>query len=73
MRDKATISENIRKINIALNVIREQITLVESEYQTNAIELTGEASDTYAELSHNLNIGYKALAAMLHFEIDIIH
>lgn len=73
MRDKATISENIRKINIALDAIREQITLVESEYQPNAIELTGEVSDTYTELSENLNIAYKALAAMLHFEIDIIH
>lgn len=72
MREKFEIKQNIESIRKAMDIVNAQIEILETEYQSQSIELTGERNDTFDNVALELNNAFEFLNSMLHFELDAI-
>lgn len=71
MRTAREIESNIKNIRNAMSILREQIDLLESEYQSCAIEHTGSPCETFTEIAESFDNALGNLNTLLHMEMDI--
>lgn len=70
MRTLEEVEQHLSAIHAAMTTIKKSVSLLENEYQVNAVELTGERVEQWDEIIENLNQARKDLNVMLHLEID---
>lgn len=71
MRTKEIINQNITEIHSAMRTLQNQITLLENEYQTVAIEQTGDRYEGWDEMKAKLQTAWETLNQLWHMEADI--
>lgn len=72
MRSIQQIEQNISTLNTMLSQLSAQISLFENEYQTSAIELTGERNEEWDKNISDLYKAFHALNNLYHMEIDYV-
>ncbi len=70
MRTPEQIRANAQSIFNLIHEIDNQVKLLENEYQSNAIEMTGSRCYTFDEMIVNLKSARQSLNALMHMEVD---
>lgn len=72
MRTVDEVKSNLAAIRAAMDTIKNQVSLLENEYQQNAEEITGERVGSWDDMIGNLNQAWQDLNTMFHMEIDCV-
>lgn len=71
MRTIQQIKQNASLCSSMFHQLDEQISLLENEYQTNAVEMTGDRSEEWDNYISILTQAKQALNALAHMEADL--
>lgn len=72
MRAIDEVKANIAAIHAAMATIKKQVSLLEEEYQSDAVEITGERVGSWDDMIENLNQAWQDMNTMFHMEIDCV-
>lgn len=72
MRTVDEVKSNLAAIRAAMDTIKNQVSLLEEEYQPNAEEITGERVGSWDDMIENLNQAWQDMNTMFHMEIDCV-
>ena len=70
MRTAKEVKSNLAAIRAAMDTIEREVSLLENEYQANAVEITGERVGSWDDMIENLNQAWQDMNTMSHMEID---
>lgn len=70
MRTIEQVKTNARNIFKLMESLREQVALLDTEYQTNAVNLTGSRNEAWDNDIDNIKAAIASLNTLAHMEID---